>query len=66
MAFPGGPLPPFFYFDKLNPEYGRAKTAVLKFAYSLLGFRHSSENIEKAVLAPLERAQLVPLHQRSR
>jgi group I intron endonuclease len=31
-----------FYIDLLSPEYN-----ILKFAYSLLGFRHSPENIEK-------------------
>src|ERR1700679_3557271 len=31
-----------FYFDILNPEYN-----ILKFAYSLLGFKHSLEDIEK-------------------
>jgi len=31
-----------FFIDKLNPEYN-----ILKFAYSVLGYRHSPENIEK-------------------
>jgi group I intron endonuclease len=31
-----------FYIDLLSPEYN-----ILKFAYSLLGFRHSPENLEK-------------------
>ncbi len=31
-----------FYLNKLNPKYN-----ILKFAYSLLGYRHSPENIEK-------------------
>ena len=31
-----------YYIDVLEPEYN-----VLKFAYSLLGFKHSPENIKK-------------------
>ena len=31
-----------FYLNLLNPEYN-----VLKFAYSVLGYRHSPENLEK-------------------
>ena len=31
-----------FYIDLLSPEYN-----ILKFAYSMLGFRHSPENLEK-------------------
>jgi group I intron endonuclease len=31
-----------FFIDKLNPEYN-----ILKYAYSVLGYRHRPENIEK-------------------
>ncbi|RPB17850.1 GIY-YIG-domain-containing protein, partial [Terfezia boudieri ATCC MYA-4762] len=39
------------YIDLLSPEYN-----VLKFAYSMLGFRHSPENLEKfkeKIISPL-------------
>lgn len=47
-----------FYLDKLNPEYN-----VLKYAYSLLGYRHNPENIEKFKLKniSLEHKKLLSL-----
>jgi group I intron endonuclease len=49
-----------FYFDLLNPEYN-----ILKFAYSLLGFRHSPENIEKfknKIISPEHKELLSLVH----
>lgn len=49
-----------YYFDILNPEYNN-----LKFAYSLLGFRHSPENIEKfklKTISPEHRKLLSSVH----
>ena len=46
------------YIDLLKPEYN-----ILKFAYSLLGFRHSPENIEKfksKIVTP-EHKEILPL-----
>ncbi|KAI1944323.1 hypothetical protein LOZ66_000003 (mitochondrion) [Ophidiomyces ophidiicola] len=41
-----------YYLDKLTPEYN-----VLKQAYSLLGFKHSDETIEKLRLKTLSEEQ---------
>ena len=49
-----------FYFDILNPEYN-----ILKFAYSLLGFKHSPEDIEKfklKIISPEHRELLSSVH----
>lgn len=49
-----------FYFDLLNPEYN-----ILKFAYSLLGYRHSLDNIEKfksKIISPEDKELLSSTH----
>ena len=48
-----------FYFDLLNPEYN------IKFAYSLLGYLHSPENIEKfksKIISPEHKDLLSSIH----